>query len=82
MSPTPDLGDITWFQTSEYTNPEGGTLSQYGQSVAMYTEFFLVGAPNGQVDDGARAGSVSIYDVYTSTPISTVSIALCSTVIA
>ena len=72
MSPTPDLGDVTWFQTAEYPNPEGGTLSQFGQSVSMYTEFFVVGAPNGQVDGGAQAGSVSIFDVYTSSSIRTV----------
>ena len=73
MAPTPDLGDVNWFQTSEYANPEGGTLSQFGQSVSMYTEFFVVGAPTGQADGGARAGSVSIFNVYSSSSISTVS---------
>ena len=62
-----------WYEGMVYTDPAGGTLSQFGQSVSMYTEFFVVGAPTGQADGGARAGSVSIFNVYSSSSISTVS---------
>ena len=73
VAPTPDLGDIKWFETAAYGNPEGGTLSQFGQSVSMYAEFFVVGAPNGQSESGPRSGSVSIFDIYSSASITTVS---------
>ena len=72
-APTPIIPG-EWYESAEYVSPSTGSGSKFGEAVSMHTEFFVVGSPTSQVGDGARTGSISIFNVYSSEAISTVSI--------
>lgn len=64
---------LKWFLDQTYgSDIPGSTGSQYGQSVSMYTNVILVGAPSTEIG-GVAMGSVSVLDAYSSTALLDVS---------
>ena len=68
--------NISYYETTAYGSPTGGTLSKFGHSISMRTEFIVVGSPDTKINAGPRAGSASIFNVYSQDAVDTVSTAI------